>query len=90
VQGNKQTAHIFVLDANSDAQQRSVQLGIRGSTLVEVTSGLQPGDRVLLGDASRFHGGERVTPRVQPEPTNDIMHEENGVTDPDDSSGGNQ
>lgn len=90
VQGNKQTGTIFVLDADNRAQQRTVQLGLRGSTLVEVTSGLQPGERVLLGDASRFHSGEQVTPRVQPEPSNDIMHEEGGVTDPDDNSGGNQ
>jgi membrane fusion protein (multidrug efflux system) len=90
VQGTKQTATLFVLDENNCAQQRTVQLGIRGSTLVEVTSGVQPGDRVLLGDASRFHNGERVTPHAQAEPTNDIMHQEGGVTDPDDSTGGNQ
>jgi RND family efflux transporter MFP subunit len=90
VQGNKQTGTVFVLDANNRAQQRSVELGVRGSTLVEVKNGLQPGDRVLLGDASCFHGGEQVTPRPQPEPSNDIMHEEGGVTDPDDNTGGNQ
>jgi RND family efflux transporter MFP subunit len=90
VQGNTQTGTVFVVDANNRAQQRTVELGVRGSTLVEVKNGLQPGDRVLLGDASRFHSGEQVTPRPQPEPSNDIMHEEGGVTDPDDNTGGNQ
>jgi hypothetical protein len=54
---------------------------------VEVTSGLQAGDRIVLGDASDFHDGEQVTPRPQQEPTNDIMHEEGGVTDPQESNG---
>jgi RND family efflux transporter MFP subunit len=90
VQGSGDTGTVYVLDADNRAQQRTVQTGIRGSTLLEVTSGLERGDRVLLGDASRFHDGEQVTPHVQPEPSNDIMHEEGGVTDPDDSSGGHQ
>jgi multidrug efflux pump subunit AcrA (membrane-fusion protein) len=90
VQGNGNTGVVLVLDANNQAEQRSVAIGLRGSTLVEVTSGLQVGDRVLLGDASRFHEGERVVPQTQQEPANDIMHQEGGVTDPQESSGGHK
>jgi RND family efflux transporter MFP subunit len=88
VQGGGTTGVVLVLNANNQVEQRSVQLGIRGSTLVEVTSGLQVGDRIVLGDASSFHDGEQVTPQLQQEPPSDIMHEEGGVTDPQDSDGG--
>ncbi len=90
VQGAGNTGSVWVLNTSNQAEQRSVQLGLRGSTLVEVIDGLQAGDRVLLGDATRFHAGEQVTPQVQQEPANDIMHEEGGVTDPQENAGGTQ
>ena len=34
------TGTVLVLNANHQVEQRSVQLGLRGSTLVEVTNGL--------------------------------------------------
>jgi RND family efflux transporter MFP subunit len=88
VQGNGNTGVVLVLNANNQAEQRSVGLGLRGSTLVEVLSGLQAGDRILLGDASRFHTGEQVTPQTQQEPTDDVMHQEGGVTDTQENTGG--
>ncbi len=88
VQGKGNTGVVLVLNAKNQAEQRSVGLGLRGSTLVEVTSGLQAGDRVLLGDASRFHEGEQVTPQAQQEPADDVMHQEGGVTDPQERTGG--
>lgn len=90
VQGNGNKGVVLVLNANNQAEQRTVGIGLRGSTLVEVTGGLQAGDRVLLGDASRFHQGEQVTPQTQQEPADDIMHQEGGVTDPQGSSGGQE
>jgi RND family efflux transporter MFP subunit len=90
VQGAGNTGSIFVLDPNDDLQQRTVQLGLRGSHLVEVTAGLQPGDRIVLGDVSQLHSGEHVKPVIETEPASDIMHEEGGVTDPNETSGGDQ
>ncbi len=90
VQGAGTTGTVLVLDQANQIEQRTVQLGIRGSTLVEVTGGLQAGDRVALGDLTNFHNGEVVTPQVQQEPANDIMHEEGGMTDPNEYAGGNQ
>jgi RND family efflux transporter MFP subunit len=87
MQGKGNTGVVLVLNTNNQAEQRSVGLGLRGSTLVEVTSGLQAGDRVLLGDSSRFHNGEQVAPQTQQEPADDIMHQEGGVTDPQESTG---
>lgn len=90
VQGTGNSATLFVLDPNNCLQQRTVQLGLRGSRLVEVTAGLEPGDRVALGDMTQMHSGEHIQPVVQAEPANDIMHEEGGVTDPSETSGGDQ
>ena len=90
VQGAGNTGSIFVLDSNDDLHQRTVQLGLRGSQLVEVTAGLQPGDRIVIGDVSQLHDGQHVKPVIQTEPASDIMNEEGGVTDPNDASGGDQ
>ena len=87
VQRTGNTGTVLVLNANNQVEQRSVQLGLRGSTLVEVTNGLQAGDHVVLGDASNYHNGEQLNPRIQQEPANDIMHEEGGVTDPQENTG---
>jgi len=87
VQRTGNTGTVLVLNANNQVEQRSVQLGIRGSTLVEVTNGLQAGDHVVLGDASNYHNGEQVNPQIQQEPANDVMHEEGGVTDPHENTG---
>jgi RND family efflux transporter MFP subunit len=90
IQGTGTTGVVFALNANNKLEQRSVQLGLRGSTLVEVTAGLQAGDRVVLGDTNRFHDGEEVTPLFQKEPASDTMREEGGVTDSQESNGGGQ
>jgi RND family efflux transporter MFP subunit len=90
VQGAGNSGSIFVLDSNDDLHQRTVQLGLRGSRLVEVTAGLQPGDRVVLGDVSQLQPGEHVKPVTETEPGSDIMHEAGGVTDPNETSGGEQ
>lgn len=90
VQGAGNSSSVFVLNAENRLQQRTVQIGLRGSRLVEVTAGLQPGDRVVLGDVSQLHAGEHVQPVLQAEPASDMMHEEGGVTDPGETSGGDQ
>jgi RND family efflux transporter MFP subunit len=72
---------VLVLDAQNRIARRSVVLGLQGSLLTEVRSGLQQGDRVVLGNAARYKDGEQVTPRMQPRPANDVMHEEGGMTD---------
>ncbi len=73
---------VLVLDSQNRVERRPVVLGIQGSLLAEVRSGLRQNDRVVLGSAARYKDGEQVTPRVQPQPANDVMQEEGGVTDP--------
>jgi hypothetical protein len=39
-------------------------LGLEGTSNVEVLSGLNEGDRVLVGSRSQFRAGDRVEPKV--------------------------
>jgi multidrug efflux pump subunit AcrA (membrane-fusion protein) len=79
---------VLVLDGQDRVQRRKVELGIQGSRLAEVKTGLQQGDRVVLGDGAPFNDGERITPRMEQQPASDVMHEEGGVTDPQAEEGG--
>jgi RND family efflux transporter MFP subunit len=72
---------VLVLDSQNRVRRRTVVLGIQGSLLAEVRSGVQQNDRVVLGNAARYQDGEQVTPRIEPQPANDVMHEEGGMTD---------
>ncbi len=80
---------VLVVDDQNRVHRRTVQLGIEGSLLAEVTGGLNLGDRVVLGDPARYQDGQSITPKMQAQPANDIMHEEGGMTDPQTEQGGN-
>jgi RND family efflux transporter MFP subunit len=73
---------VLVVDGQNHVHQRTVELGIQGSLLAEVKSGLEQGDRVVLDNAARYKDGETITPRMEQQPANDVMHEEGGMTDP--------
>jgi RND family efflux transporter MFP subunit len=90
VQRQGSQATVMVLDGQNRVELRRVELGIQGSNLVEVRSGLQQGDRVVLGDQSRYRPGERVTPRVQQQSASDIMRQEGGMTDAQTDDAGDQ
>ena len=90
VQGSGDTGTVLVLNAKDQVEQRTVQLGLRGSTLIEVKSGLQEGDHVVIGNTGGYHNGQQITPRLQQEPASDMMHEEGGVTDPQENDGGSK
>lgn len=67
VRGTGQRHTVEVVDAAGKQQVRAVQVGVQGDLFVEITSGLQVGDRVTLnlqtttgtgaGGANRFGGG---------------------------------
>jgi hypothetical protein len=40
-----------------------VKLGMQGTTRVEVLSGLNENDRVIIGNRSQFRSGEKVAPK---------------------------
>ncbi len=56
-------ASIFLVDANDILQQRKIVLGLRTASDVEVLSGLNEGDRVVVSDRSGLKAGLHVKPQ---------------------------
>ena len=53
---------MFVVDkGGNSATRRTVQLGRRNSDVIEVLSGLQPGDRVITSSYSGLTDKNRLT-----------------------------
>jgi len=61
--GNQST--VLIVNGQNKVESRSVQLGLQGSLLVEVTSGLNEGDRVIVGGQSKYQVGETVKPEQE-------------------------
>jgi RND family efflux transporter MFP subunit len=57
-------SRILVVDANGHVAEREVRTGLTTETKVEITAGLQEGDRVIIGDRSRLEVGQRVETKV--------------------------
>ena len=57
-------ATVFLVDAQNQVQEREVRLGMEGASRVEVVSGLNESDRVIIGNRSQFRIGERVQPKL--------------------------
>ncbi len=51
---------VFVVDTQGAAQYRMVRLGRKEGGLVEVLSGLNPGDKVVTGNAQAVNNGDNV------------------------------
>jgi RND family efflux transporter MFP subunit len=64
---NAAGATVLIVNSGGAVEERQVKLGIEGSDRVEVTSGLVENDRVIIGNRSEFHPGERVHPKVVPQ-----------------------
>lgn len=57
----RSTVNIFKLDADgADATRVPVQLGRSSVNTIEIVSGLQPGDRVILSDMTQYDANERI------------------------------
>jgi multidrug efflux pump subunit AcrA (membrane-fusion protein) len=60
---NGNTATVLVVDPQDRLEPRQVRLGMESPNRVEVVSGLEANDRVVIGSASAFHAGEKVQPK---------------------------
>lgn len=72
---------VYVLDSGNHVRIRPVQVGLEGSTLAEITSGLAQGDRVIVSAQERYHEGEAVNPVPQSTAASDVTREEGGMID---------
>jgi RND family efflux transporter MFP subunit len=62
IQGDQPS--VMLIDSSNHVEKRAVVLGIAGSNSQEVTSGLQPGDRIVIGGLSALQPGQQVTPQA--------------------------
>ena len=72
---------VEVLDSGNQIQTRKVQVGIRGSQLAEIRSGLTAGDRVVVAAQSKYSDGEAVTPVVRKTPASETVPQSGGMID---------
>jgi multidrug efflux pump subunit AcrA (membrane-fusion protein) len=90
LKGNKEL--VYSIDASNRVRIRSVEVGLRGSKLAEIKSGVQPGDRVILGGHEIYTEDEEVSPIFTKTLASEVMHESGGVIDmkaeADENSGG--
>ena len=79
LKGNREA--VYSLDASNRIHIRTVDVGLQGSKLAEIKSGLKPGDRVVLGGQENYTEGEQVSPILTQTPSSDVMRESGGVID---------
>ena len=56
-------ATVLLVNGQSAIEERKVVVGIQGHSRAEITSGLREGDRVVIGNRSQYHSGEKVQPK---------------------------
>ncbi len=54
---------VLVVNSQNVLEERKVQLGLQGSTRVEVRAGLTEGERVVVGSRNEFRSGMKVAPK---------------------------
>jgi RND family efflux transporter MFP subunit len=72
---------VYVLDGSNHIHIRNVAVGLEGSKLAEITSGLNPGDRVVVGGQDKYQEGEEVSPLLTASPASETVQETGGMID---------
>jgi RND family efflux transporter MFP subunit len=80
VLNGKQRA-VYIVDNANHVHQSPVEVGIQGSKLAEIKSGLNPGDRVIIGGQEKYQETEEINPVVQPTQASDTVQETGGMID---------
>ncbi len=72
---------VYVLDGNNRVHIRAVGVGLEGSKLAQITSGLNAGDRVILGGQENYQQGEVVSPMLAATSASETVQETGGMID---------
>jgi RND family efflux transporter MFP subunit len=72
---------VYVLDDQNHVHERVAGVGLRGSQLAEIKSGVAAGERVIVGGQQKYQEGERVTPVVEPRRASDVTREAGSTID---------
>jgi RND family efflux transporter MFP subunit len=79
---------VYVLDNQNRVHQRTVQVGLQGSRLAEIKSGLAEGERVIVGGQEKYQEDEEIHPVPTARPANDVTRASGGTIDPQGEQGG--
>jgi len=79
IRGDQQA--VYVLGADNQVHVRNVTVGLRGSKLAEIKSGLKQGERVIVGGQEKYRDGEEVTAILAHTDSSEEMKESGGVID---------
>jgi RND family efflux transporter MFP subunit len=60
---NGNDATVLAVNARNMVEERHVRLGLEDEKRVEIVSGLTDGDRVIIGNRSEFHNGQKIQPK---------------------------
>src|ERR1700730_7193345 len=66
VNRNAEDATALAVNAGNVIEERHARLGLEDEKRVEVISGLGDGDRVVIGNRSEFHSGQKIQPQELP------------------------
>jgi len=54
---------VLLVNSQNTLEERSIKLGLEGSTRIEIAAGLNEGDRVVVGSRNEFRSGMKVKPK---------------------------
>jgi RND family efflux transporter MFP subunit len=77
----QQQPTVYVLDSGNRVRIRNVTVGLEGTKLAEIKSGISPGDRVLIGGQEKYQEGAEVNPLVAASQASETMQETGGTID---------
>jgi len=77
--GRQQT--VYALDSSNRVRIRNVEVGLEGSKLAEIKSGLNPGELVLVGGQDKYAENEVVNPLVKPTSASETVQQTGGMID---------
>ena len=64
VQQENGKSQVLVLDQHNRVQPREIETGLEDPRRVEILSGLNEGDRVIVGNFGSFQAGQVVEPKL--------------------------
>jgi len=62
VSRNGNDGTVLLLNGRNEIEERHVELGMEDSARIEIVSGVNEGDRVVVGNRSQYRNGDRVQP----------------------------
>lgn len=81
VRNAQQQQSVYVLDGDNRVRIRSVVVGIQGTKLAEIKSGINPGDHVIVGGQEQYQSGEEVRPLLISTPKSETIQQTGGMID---------